>query len=140
MDVDPVYATTGLVDVLLERATEQAPEQTTISVSVTPAADLPELDIPGDVPVFTHFYLPNAGNSVNFVFGVDLGTPVGQTQGRFVSHPDGRLEPTQTDDFHRVLFVAVPPWNRESIAAFDRNNTRRELRLVDVEPPEETFE
>ncbi|QGN06952.1 hypothetical protein Hrd1104_06355 [Halorhabdus sp. CBA1104] len=140
MATEPVYATTGLIDVLLARAGEQAPDPTTISVSVTRAAEFKELDINGDTPVFTHFYLPNAGNAVNFVFGVDLGTPVGQTQGRFVSHPEGPLEPTQADDFHEVLFVAVPPWDRQSIVAFDRDNTRRELRLLDVEPPEEVFE
>ncbi|WP_181687250.1 hypothetical protein [Halorhabdus salina] len=140
MDADPIYATTGLVDVLLARAGEQAPDPTTISVSVTPAADLPDVDLSGDVPVFTHFYVPTAGNSVNFVFGVDLGTPVGQTQGRFVSHPEGRLEPAQSDDFHEVLFVAVPPWDRDSIATFDRDSTRRDLQLLDVEPPEEVFE
>lgn len=137
---DPIYATDGLVDALLERAAQRAPDRETIALSVTPAGELPALDLPAAMPVFTHFYLPTAGGSVSAVFGVDLGTPPGQTEGRFVSHPDGRLEPTRRDDFHAVLFVAVPPWDRDSVAVFDRDSTERELRLLDVEPPEEVLE
>jgi len=139
-DPEPIYATEGLVDVLLEQAAERAPDSVTISLSVTPAGDFSGLDLPAETPVFTHLYLPDAGSSVNFVFGVDLGTPAGQTQGRFVSHPDGRLEPAQSDDFHAVVFVAVPPWDRDSIAVFDRDSTPRDLHLLDVEPPEERLE
>jgi hypothetical protein len=69
---------------------------------------------------------------------MDLGTPVGQTQGRFVSHPSGRLDVSETDDLHEVVFVAIPPWNRESIGAFDRSGRRKDLTLLDVEPPEES--
>ncbi|CCQ32552.1 hypothetical protein HLRTI_000169 [Halorhabdus tiamatea SARL4B] len=139
-DPEPIYATEGLVDVLLEQAAERAPDPATVSISVTPAGDFSALDLPDETPVFTHLYLPDAGSSLNFVFGVDLGTPAGQTQGRFVSHPDGRLEPAQSDDFHAVLFVAVPPWDRDSIAVFDRDSTPRDLHLLDVEPPEERLE
>ncbi|ACV10845.1 conserved hypothetical protein [Halorhabdus utahensis DSM 12940] len=134
---DPIYATAGLIDVLLEQAAERAPDPVTISLSVTAAGDFSALDLPPETPVFTHLYLPDAGSSINFVFGVDLGTPAGQTQGRFLSHPEGRLEPAQSDDFHAVVFVAVPPWNRDSIAVFDRDSSPRELRVLDVEPPEE---
>ncbi|WP_136686661.1 hypothetical protein [Halorhabdus amylolytica] len=137
---EPIYATEGLVEVLLERAAERAPDTETVSLSVTPAGELPDLDLAPEAPVFTHFYLPSAGGSVSAVFGVDLGTPPGQTAGRFVSHPDGRLEPAQTDDFHASLFVAVPPWDRNSIAVFDRDSTRRDLQLLDIEPPEELIE
>lgn len=137
---DPVYATAGLVDVMLDRAADREPESVTISLSVTPAGEFSDLDLPAETPVFTHLYLPSAGNSVNAVFGMNLGTPAGQTQGRFVSHPSGRLEPTQTDDFHAVLFVAVPPWDRADIAVFDRSSTRRDLQVLDVEPPAERFE
>lgn len=139
-DSEPIYATDGLVEVLLEQAAHRAPDPATISLSTTSARDFSALDLPAETPVFTHLYLPDAGSSVNFVFGVDLGTPTGQTQGRFVSHPDGRLEPAQSDDFHAVLFVAVPPWDRDSIAVFDRDSTPRELRVLDVEPPEERLE
>lgn len=137
---EPVYVTEGLLDVLLEQAAQRDPEPVTISLSVTPAGEFQDLDLPGDIPVFTHLYLPSAGGSVTAVFGVDLGTPPGQTQGRFVSHPDGRLEPIQTDDFHAVVFVAVPPWDRESIAIFDRNSSRRPLQVLAAEPPEEVLE
>lgn len=137
---EPVYATEGLVDALLEHAADEDPASVTVSLSVTPAGDLPDVDQPAETPVFTHFYLPQAGGSVSAVFGVDLGTPAGQTQGRFVSHPDGRLEPTKTDDFHAVLFVAVPPYDRDAVAVFDRDSTERSLQLLDVEPPAEPFD
>ena len=95
-------------------------------------------DLTPETPVFTHFYMPNSGGSVSAVFGVDLGTPAGQTQGRFVSHPTGRLRLEKTDDFHALIFVAVPPWERDSLAVFDRTGTRQDLTVLDVEPPEET--
>jgi len=132
-----VYATKGLVDSLLRFASESDPDPVTISLSVTPAAELPETDLPPEQPVFTHFYMPEAGSSVNFVFGVDLGTPVGQTEGRFVSHPNGELRVRQRDDFHALIFVAVPPWDRESIAVFDRRGQEQRLDVLDVEPPQE---
>jgi hypothetical protein len=139
---DVVYATQGLVETLLRLAREEDPDSVTISLSVTPAGDLPAADIedddlPPDTPVFTHFYLPETGGSVNAVFGMDLGTPAGQTEGRFVSHPLGDLSVSKTDDLHEVVFVAIPPWDTDSIAAFDRSNNRQPLRLLDVEPPEE---
>ena len=151
-----VYATRGLVDSLLRQARDREPDSITIPLATTAAADcfggeLPdtvEADVTGDVlgdgdltpstPVFTHFYMPNAGGSVNAVFGVDLGTPAGQTQGRFVSHPQGRLRLETTDDFHALVFVAVPPWDDDSIAVFDRHGTEQPLVLLDVEPPEDT--
>ena len=132
-----VYATRGLVDSLLRFARESDPDPVTISVSVTPAADLPETDLRPETPVFTHFYMPDAGGSVNFVFGVDLGTPAGQTQGRFVSHPNGELRVRQRDDFKELIFVAVPPWDDASLAVFDRRGEEQPLEILDVEPPAE---
>jgi hypothetical protein len=132
-----LYATQGLVETLLRLAREREPDETTISLSVTPAGELPETGLDPETPVFTHFYLPSAGSSVNAVFGVDLGTPAGQTQGRFVSHPTGDLRLTKRDDFHEVIFIAVPPWDEDSIAAFDRTGTEHDLTVLDVEPPEE---
>jgi len=135
-----VYATTGLVDTLLNMAEAADPERKTVSVAVTKAGDIPDAALPPETPVFTHFYLPNAGGSVNFVFGVDLGTPNAQTNGRFVSHPKGHLGVTKEDDLHEVVFVAVPPWDRESLAAFDRRGTELSLEILDVEPAEEALE
>jgi hypothetical protein len=133
-----LYATRGLVETLLRMGNERDPESTTISLAVTNAGEIPEADLDPETPVFTHFYLPNAGGSVNAVFGVDLGTPVGQTQGRFVSHPRGELRLTKRDDFHEVIFIAVPPWTDDDIAVFDRSGTEQELTILDVEPPQET--
>ncbi len=135
-----VYATRGLIETLLRLAEDADPERVTISVAVTSADSIPAADVPPEAPVFTHFYMPNAGGSVNAVFGVDLGTPVGQTQGRFVSHPDGNLSLTKEDDLHEVVFVAVPPWEEPSLAAFDRRGEQQPLEILDVEPPEEVLE
>jgi len=132
-----VYATRGLVESCLRFARESDPDPVTISLSVTDAGELPETNLPDETPVFTHFYYPDSAGSVNFVFGVDLGTPAGQTQARFVSHPNGELRLRQRDDFHERIFVAVPPWDDESLAVFDRQGQEQPLELLDVEPPEE---
>ncbi|EMA45108.1 hypothetical protein [Halococcus saccharolyticus] len=141
---DVVYATHGLVEALLEFAREAEPESVTIGLAVTPAGDLEvegrsttEPDLPPETPVFTHFYFPEAGGSVSAVFGMDLGTPAGQTQGRFVSHPQGGLELTRTDDLHGVVFVAVPPWETDSLAVFSRDGTRKPLERLAGAPPAE---
>jgi hypothetical protein len=139
-----VYATRGLVDSLLRQAADREPDSVTISLAATAAGDLPtaetreNADLQPTTPVFTHFYMPNAAGSVNAVFGVDLGTPAGQTHARFVSHPRGHLGLEQGDDFHALIFVAVPPWDDDSIAVFDRQGVRQDLTIIDVEPPEET--
>ena len=136
-----VYATRGLIASLLRQAEDREPDSVTIPLAATAAGDLYGADPPADIepttPVFTHFYMPDAGGAVNAVFGVDLGTPAGQTQGRFVSHPDGRLGLQETDDFHALIFVAIPPWDPESVAVFDRHGVRQGLEILDVEPPEE---
>ena len=134
-----VYATAGLVETLLRLARENDPDSVTISLSVTVAGELPDAELPPETPVFTHFYLPEAGGSVNAVFGMDLGTPAGQTEGRFVSHPLGELSVSKTDELHEVIFVAVPPWDRDDIAPFDRSGNRQPLEILDVEPPEESM-
>ena len=134
-----LYATRGLVETLLGLAGEKEPDTTTIPLAVTHASDLPETDLADETPVFTHFYMPNKGDAVNAVFGVDLGTPVGQTPGVFVSHPRGDLKLSKRDEFREVVFVAVPPWEETSMRAFDRNGDRQELTVLDIEPPEETI-
>lgn len=133
-----LYLTRGLRETLLRQAAEREPESVTIPLSVTPAGDLPGTDLDPETPVFTHFYLPRDEDSVSAVFGVDLGTPVGQTDGRFVSHPRGDLGVSKRDDLHEVVFVAVPPWDHESMAAFDRRGRTRQCTVLDVEPPAET--
>lgn len=134
-----IYATQGLVETLLRMAGDADPESVTIAVAVTPAEELSGADLEPGTPVFTHFYMPSAGNSVSEVFGFDLGTPVAQSNGLFVSHPAGRLDVTKEDDLHEVVFVAVPPWDEHSIAAFDRRGVEQSLTVLDVEPPEEVL-
>lgn len=131
-----VYVTRPLLSVLLETAADREPERVTVGLAVTPAADIDGLDLPEGASVFTHFYLPDAGRSVNAVFGVDLATPPGRTPGLFVSHPDGSYDLTRRDDFREVVFVAIPPW--DSAVAFGRDGRRREVEVLDVEPPVES--
>ncbi|PSP79659.1 hypothetical protein BRC81_03920 [Halobacteriales archaeon QS_1_68_20] len=133
-----VYATRGTVEALLELAADAEPRQVTVGLSVTRAGTFPDPpDLPPQTPVFTHFYLPDAGESVSAVFGVDLSTPLGQTQGRFVSHPQGDLDVSREDDLHDVVLVAVPPWDEASIAAFGRDGRRLDLSIVEAHPPDE---
>jgi hypothetical protein len=134
-----VYATAGLVEALLDLAREAEPEEATIALATTPAGEFVEL-LPPETPVFTHFYFPDAGRSLSAVFGMDLGTPAGQTQGRFVSHPRGRLALARTDDLHGIVFVAVPPWERGDIAVFSRDGIERSLDIVAAEPPVESLD
>ena len=132
-----IYVTRGLVETLLRLAREREPEATTIPLAVTAAEEISAVDLDAETPIFTHFYMPDAGGSLDAVFGVDLGMPVGQTQGRFVSHPRGDLALSKRDDLKEIVFVAVPPWDDDSLAAFDRHGRTQELTILDVEPPEE---
>ena len=139
-----VYVTRALVDVLLGLASDADPDRVTTGVSVTPAGDL-EGDasdaIPPETPVFTDFYLPDPGNAVNAVFGVDLSTPARSAQGQFVSHPLRELEVTKRDDLAEVVFVAVPPWeiDEQSFGAFDRKGNRRPLEIIDAHAPDRSL-
>lgn len=131
-----VYVTRGLIEALLEFAAEAEPERFTAGLEVTRAREFDVgLDLPAETPVFTHFYHPGASQSVSAVFGMDLSTPMGRTRGRFVSHPDGELSVSLTDDLHATMLVAIPPWRRESVAVFDRRGRRGSLEVVDAEPP-----
>jgi hypothetical protein len=134
-----VYSTRGLVDVLLEQAQERDPESVTIKLGVTVAGELGVTSLDPETPVFTHFYLPDAGRSVSAVFGVDLGTPSGQAPGLFVSHPDGVREIKRTDDLREIVLIAVPPWGIDDVVAIGRDGVEHELELLDVEPPEESL-
>jgi hypothetical protein len=133
-----IYLTRGLLDTLLRLAEEAEPESTTIPLAVTRASELPETDLDDETPVFTHFYMPNTGDAVNEVFGVDLRIPSGQTPGIFVSHPIQELKVTKRDDFREVIFIAVPPWDEESFAVFNRGGEKQDHSVLDIEPPEES--
>lgn len=134
-----MYATRGLAETLCDLARDAEPEAVTISLATTLAGEFHD-SLPPETPVFTHFYFPDAGRSLSAVFGIDLGTPVGQTQGRFVSHPQGKLALSRTDDLHGVVFVAVPPWGTDELAVFSRNGIEKPLELLDAEPPAETLD
>lgn len=132
-----MYVAADLLEGLCQLAADREPDAVSVPLAVTPAADLDAADgVEG--PVFTHFYLPEAGRSVRAVFGVDLGTPSGTTPGIFLSHPDGRRELTKRDELREVVLVAIPPWEPSSVVAFDRRGRRRPLRSVAVAIPEES--
>jgi hypothetical protein len=138
----PVYATRALVDVLLELAQDADPRAMNVALAVTPAADLTAVTGPGTpldaldatAPVFADFYFPAAGDSLEAVFGVDLATPAG-VQGRFLTHPNGDPGLTVTDDFAARVLLAIPPYDRDDVRAYDRTG-RRELVLVAAESSE----
>lgn len=132
-----VYITHGLLTALLELAADRDPESVTVSLAATPAEDF-ETDLPAGTPVFTDMYLPDTGGSVTAVFGMDLSTP--DADGRFLSHPAGHLELTTTDDLHQVVLIAVPPYDEDSVAAFNRAGEKQPLDIVDAEPPEGQLE
>jgi hypothetical protein len=134
-----LYVTRGLVDTLLRFAAEKDPDSVTVPLAVTRARDIPEADLPDETPVFTHFYMPSEGDAINAVFGMQLGIPSGETPGIFVSHPVQRLELTKEDDLREVIFIAVPPWDDDSLAAFERSGDEQEYTVLDIEPPEESL-
>lgn len=138
-----VYITRALAAVLIDLASDADPDRVTTGVSITPAGELEgeATGLPPETPVFTDFYLPDPGNPVNAVFGVDLSTPARGAQGQFVSHPLRELEVTQRDDLAEVIFVAVPPWElgEESFGAFDRRGERQPLEVLEAEPPAESL-
>jgi hypothetical protein len=134
-----IYITRGLVETLLRLGSEADPDSTTVPLAVTRAETLPDTGLDPDQRVFTHFYFPNEDGAVNAVFGVDLGTPAGQTPGIFVSHPQGDLRVTKRDELREFVFVAVPPWDEDSFEAFDRGGTARAYTVLDVDPPEEAI-
>jgi proteasome lid subunit RPN8/RPN11 len=135
-----VFITRGLRDALLDMASDAEPERVTVVLAATPAGKFEdELDVEPETPVLSHFYMPEAGKSVRAVFGMDLGTPAGRGRAKFVSHPQGPAEPTREDDFAAAVLVAVPPWDAESVAAFDRSGKRLSLDVVDADPPQESL-
>jgi hypothetical protein len=127
------YITRALLTALLELATDRDPSSVTVSLAVTPADEL-DASLPPDRPVFTDMYLPDTGGSVRAVFGMDLSTP--GAAGRFITHPDGVLALTKRDDLHEVVFVAVPPYELDDVAAFDRSGSGRSIEILDIEPPD----
>ena len=132
-----VSITRGLLTALLELGADRDPDPVTVSLAVTPAADL-DVDLPPAVSVFTDLYLPETGDSVTAVFGMDLSTP--EAAGRFVTHPDGPLALTKRDDLHEVVFVAVPPYEDDCVGAFERSGDPISIDVLDVAPPEGSLE
>ncbi len=135
-----IHVTRDLLTVLLEHAAETDPSAANLQLSATPAAEFDaDLGLDPETPVLTHFTLADVGGSVNAVFGVDLGTPAGRGRARFLSHPDGRLGVTKADDLAAVVLVAVPPYDDDHVAAFDRAGDGIELVVLDAVPPEESI-
>ncbi|MDZ7849871.1 MAG: hypothetical protein U5K70_03335 [Halodesulfurarchaeum sp.] len=162
MSPQPLYITRPLLSVLLEIAADAEPNPANVYLVTSAAGDLEPFsgvetdtseigppdgpihraldDLEPETPVFSDFYFPDVGNALDFVFGVDLGTPAGQSQGRFLSHPDGNPELTVRDDLHATVVVAVPPWQPGNVSAYDRDSTRRDLAVVAAATPDLDFD
>jgi hypothetical protein len=137
-DRRPVHITSALLDVLLDMSEAAEPDSVSVVLTPTPAGAFDvDLDLDAETPVLTHFYLPDAGQSVTAVFGLDLSTPAGRGRARFHAHPQGPRTPTKRDDFAAAVLVAVPPWNRAGVRAYDRSGERLDVDVVEAEPPEE---
>ena len=135
-----IHVTRDLLTVLLERAAERDPDATSLRLSATRAGEFDvETGLDPATPVLTHFTPSGVGGSVNAVFGVDIGVPAGRGGARFVSHPDGFLGVSKTDDLAAVVLVAVPPYDDDAVAAFDRAGDGIELAALDAAPPEESL-
>jgi hypothetical protein len=134
-----IHVTRDLLTVLLDHAAERDPAAVSLQLSATQAGEFDaDLGVDPQTPVLTHFTLADVGGSVNAVFGVDLGTPAGRGRARFLSHPTGRLELSKTDDLAAVVIVTVPPYDDDTVAAFDRAGDGIELVVIDAVPPEES--
>jgi len=134
-----IHVTRDLLTVLLDIADERDPGETNLRLSATRAGDFEsDTGLDPETPVLTHF-TPDVAGSVNAVFGVDLGTPAGHGGARFLSHPDGFLGVSKTDDLAAVVLVAVPPYDDDGVAAFDRSGNGIELAVLDAAPPEESL-
>ena len=134
-----IHVTRDLLTVLLDHAAKRDPAAVSLQLSATQAGEFDaDLGVDPQTPVLTHFTLADVGRSVNAVFGVDLGTPAGRGRARFLSHPTGRLELSKTDDLAAVVIVTVPPYDDDTVAAFDRAGDGIELVVIDAVPPEES--
>ncbi len=168
MTRDQVWITRPLLAVLLELAADAEPRSANVLLVASPAGDLeplaPEATTPKatpdeeparraagpspvpldeldpETPVYSDFYFPDVGNAVQNVFGVDLGTPAGQTHGRFLSHPDGDPEMSITDDLHAMVMVAIPPWEPRNVTAYSRQSRRQDLQVVAAGTEDEAFD
>lgn len=133
-----IHLTRDLVTVLLERARDAEPGAVSIQLAVERADELGIDALDGKTPVFAAFYLPDAGRSVEAVFGMNVSVPPGQTPGIFVSHPSGPLEVRTDDELAERILVAVPPWTADDIAAFTRGGRRCRLEFHEADERGET--
>ena len=135
-----IHITRDLLTVLLDHAADRDPQESNLRLSATRAGKFEEATgLDPEMPVLTHFTLTGIGGSVNAVFGVELGTPAGHGGARFLSHPNGVLGVSKTDDLAAVILIAVPPYEDDSVAAFDRAGDGIELAVIDAAPPEESI-
>lgn len=165
---DTIRITRPLLSVLLELAADADPRPVNVLLVATPAGDLepipdaermdgspasegrpdgqrvgpdvPLADLDPGTPVYSDFYFPDVGNAVRNVFGIDLGTPAGQSHGRFLSHPTGDPEMSVRDDLHAVVLVAIPPWRATNVSAYERRSTPCSLAIVAAGTPEHDFD
>ncbi len=106
-------------------------DDVTTSLAVTPArASRPTAGRVSRCPFSLALSASRAG-----VFGVDLGTPAGQTQGRFVSHPEGYMGVSTTDDLQSDL-RRHPAVGYRHLRSPRQSRASAGCHALDVEPPE----
>lgn len=126
-----IYISQELIKTLLDIAERSDPKKISIGLCVNKAESLNLDNIPGKTPIFNDFYFPS-GKSLKKIFGVDISTPPMSTQGRFISHPSGFSKLSKRDNFHEIVFIAVPPWDQDSVKVFDRSGKNYELNIIEI--------
>jgi hypothetical protein len=131
------YITRGLLDGLLEMSASQEPSSLSVVLNATAAENFDsDITVEPTIEILSHFYFPQSEAPVTAVFGMELGVPAGRGKARFISHPQGPPEPTQRDTHAGVIIIAIPPWEADSCAVYDRHSNRLELEIINAAPPE----
>lgn len=125
-----VFIIEDLLDTLLDLASRSDPRKISIGLASENSKNLDLKNIPSNIEVFYDFYYPS-GKSIKEVFGMDISTPPSSTQARFISHPSGYTKIMKEDELHRIIFIAVPPWTKESIKVYNRNGEEYNLEIID---------
>lgn len=125
-----IFITADLLETVLDIASRSAPKKTSIGLTSEKSKDLDLKNVCDNKDVFHDFYFPS-GKSINEIFGMDISTPPTSTQARFISHPSGYDKIMKKDELHKIIFIAVPPWDKKSTKVYNRNGKEYDLVIID---------
>lgn len=128
-DLNKIFITSDLLDTLLDLASKSSPKKISIGLTSEKSKKLDLKNISNDKEVFYDFYFPSA-KSIKDIFGMDISTPPSSTQARFISHPSGYAKIMKNDELHKIIFIAVPPWDKESVKVYNRNSEEYDLEII----------